>query len=130
MADSDGKYFRLDITKIELDILDTDEVDDAWLVERGLQQDVVIDNDLAEFLGVTPVLDADVTEDLTHLSTYGVARRYKIKIKDFETGKEYEKLYNEGLLGIKNKLKSRPTTRTTRISVSKAYRTEPQASDF
>jgi len=129
MADADGKYFILSRVKDELEIPSTDEVDDAYLKIRGKEQDLLIDNDLAGFLELIPVGDLDITEDLTMASVYGVSRRYKITNKSFESGRVYLELYNATINSIKNRLKSIPTTHTKRVSVTKAYRTEPQASD-
>jgi len=126
---TDGKYFILKRCKDELDIPDSDEVDDAYLVARGVEQDVVVDNDLAGFLELIPVGDAQITLDLCLASVYGVAQRYKLTNKGFELADKYAKLYLQTIESIKTRLKSIPTTHTKRVSVTKSYRTEPQSSD-
>ena len=125
MADGDGKYFNLDLCKTELEIDSTDEADDGYLSDRGRDQDRVLQNDLSEYLTEIPVLSADVTDDLTLASVYGVARRYKIKNKEFDNANQYKDLYNETITSIKRRLSSQRTTRTQRSAVTKAYATSP-----
>ena len=125
MADGDGKYFNLELCKTELEIDSTDESDDGYLSDRGRDQDLVLSNDLSEYLTEIPVLSADVTDDLTLASVYGVARRYKIKIKAFEDAKELKKIYDEIVKSIKTRLSSQRTVRTRRSAITKAYATSP-----
>ena len=125
MADGDGKFFNLDLCKTELDISSTDESDDTYLSDRGRDQDKVLENDLSPFLTEIPVLSADVTDDLTLASVYGVARRYKIRIKEFENANQYKSLYNETVESVKKRLISQRTTRTRRSAVTRPYATSP-----
>ena len=131
MADGDGKYFSLDVVKDELDIPTdgTDEVDNTRLQQYGREMSSFIDNEISPYIAVIPVLDANVTTDLELLCTYGVARRYKIFKNNFEAGKEYKGLFDDLLESVIARLKAIPTTRTKRVAVTKAYRTEPQISD-
>ena len=131
MADGDGKYFRLGITKQELDIATdgTDEVDDVRLQQYGREISSFIDNELTPYTSTIPVLDANITTDLELLCTYGVSRRYKIFKNNFDASKEYGKLFDDLLNSVINRFKSNPVGRTKRVAVTKAYRTEPQLSD-
>ena len=130
--DGDGKYFRMDIVKQELDIATdgTDEVDDVRLQQYGREISSFIDNEITPYTVSVPISDASITTDLELLCTYGVSRRYKIFKNNFDAAKEYGKLFDDLLNSIVNRLKANPTTRTKRVAVTKSYRTEPQASDF
>ena len=131
MADGDGKYFRLDPTKSELDIPTdgTDEVDNKRLQQYGREISSFIDNELTPYVITIPVTDTNITTDLELLCLYGVARRYKIFKTNFESAKAYGELFDDLLNNVINRFKANPT-RSARTAVTKAYRTEPQASDF
>ncbi len=130
MADGDGKYFRIDIIKQELDIAidGTDEVDDQRLQQYGREISSFIDNELTPYAVTIPISDANITTDLELLCTYGVARRYKIFKNNFEAGEAYGKLFDDLLNSVIDRFKANPT-RSKRTAVTKAYRTEPQLSD-
>jgi len=129
MADADGNYYVIEDVKLELDIADTDEADDNLLNGYGLKANAQIDNDVITLVGAIPALDANITEDLKMAAVYYVSRRYKIFKREFEAGTEYKKLYEETIKGIENKAKQQMTTKTKRVSVTKAYRSEPQLSN-
>ena len=131
MADGDGKYFRLGITKQELDIATdgTDEVDDVRLQQYGREISSFIDNELTPYTSTIPILDANITTDLELLCTYGVARRYKIFKNNFDASKEYGKLFDDLLNSVITRFKSNPVGRTKRVAVTKSYRTSPQADE-
>ena len=120
-----GKYYKLDDLKPMLSIAETDVVDDILLNNFGLIADRQLDNDLAQKLGVVPVLNAEITDDLTGASNFYTCYQYKIKKQDFDGAKNFKDLYDNLVSSIINRLTAYPTTRSQRVAVNKGYSTSP-----
>jgi hypothetical protein len=129
MASGDGHYFDMDNCKEVLGILETDEADDSWLKTRGEMADVHLNNLLSTHLDSIPVLEEDITHDLTLAGTYYVARQYKIKNRDKQSADNYKNLFDEIIIGIKSRLVAIPTGRTRRTTATKDYFTNPLSDD-
>ena len=126
---ADGKYFDVDNIKEILGIGKDDTQDDDWLKTRGEMADIHINNLLSSKLDEIPVLDAEITNDLTLMASYHVARQYKIKNRDKQSADSYKTLFDETLAGIEKRLIAIPTGRTRRTTTSKPYLTNPLGND-
>jgi hypothetical protein len=119
-----GKYYILDDIKPMLSISTSDVVDDILLNNFGINADRQVDNDLAH-KHVIPVLNANITTDLTAASNFYVAYQYKIKKQDFDGADNFKKLYDNTITGLIQRLTVNNTTHSKRVAVNKGYSTSP-----
>ena len=113
----------LTIAKNELNI--NDDNDDTLLNDYGKKANRKIDNLIFGFQSTIPTLiSSEITDELKQAAILDVARRYKIKIKSFESAKEYENDFDNIIESIKIRAKAEHAPRTRIAVSSQKYDTE------
>ena len=127
MVDSSW-YVQADV-KLELEIASGDSADDAYLDDKGQKINRLIDNLIAPHITTLPVT-SDLSEALLDAAIAGVAAKYRRKNKEFDTANAYQKEFDRLIDSVINRLRRDNETQSLRVSVSRAYATEPIESDL
>ena len=127
MVDSSW-YVQADV-KLELEIASGDSADDAYLDDKGQKINRLIDNLIAPHITTLPVTSS-LSESLLDAAIAGVAAKYRRKNKEFETADAYQKEFDRLIDSVINRLRRDNETQSLRVSVSRAYATEPIESDL
>ena len=127
MADSSW-YVQADV-KLELEIASGDSADDAYLDDKGQKINRLIDNLIAPHITTLPVTSS-LSESLLDAAIAGVAAKYRRKNKEFDTANAYQKEFDRLIDSVINRLRRDNETQSLRVSVSRAYATEPIESDL
>ncbi len=122
MADSSW-YVQADV-KLELEIASGDSADDAYLDDKGQKINRLIDNLIAPHITTLPVTSS-LSESLLDAAIAGVAAKYRRKNKEFDTANAYQKEFDRLIDSVINRLRRDNETQSLRVSVSRAYATEP-----
>ena len=127
MVDSSW-YVQADV-KLELEIASGDSADDAYLDDKGQKINRLIDNLIAPHITTLPVTSS-LSESLLDAAIAGVAAKYRRKNKEFDTANAYKKEFDRLIDSVINRLRRDNETQSLRVSVSRAYATEPIESDL
>ena len=127
MVDSSW-YVQADV-KLELEIASGDTAEDPYLDDKGQKINRLIDNLIAPHITTLPVT-SDLSEALLDAAIAGVAAKYRRKNKEFDTANAYQKEFDRLIDSVINRLRRDNETQSLRVSVSRAYATEPIESDL
>ena len=120
MADSswyDGSKDR-DKVKDELNIQQSDTVDDDTLDNYGAQANRKIDNLLYSYQDVIPAAVTEITEDCQGAARMYVIYRYKVKQREFDSAKEFRLEFDSMLESVIKRLEAKRGTRTQAVLIS------------
>ena len=126
MADSSW-YVKNDV-KEELEIATGDSAEDTLLDNYGARVDRYIDNEIAPYITTLPVTTS-LSAVLKDAAIAGVCSKYRRKNKEFDTANTYNEEFNKLIASAIKRLRRDNETQSSRVAVSKAYATEPLASD-
>ncbi len=126
---ADGEYGSTTTVKALIGLSPTDTVDDTLVANFVARANRQVDNEIADVVETIPVGDASITDDLTVASNFYATRLYAQFRHSFEQADQFKSTYNDTIKGIHNRLKALPTVRTKIRAQTKAYITEPIASD-
>ena len=124
----DSVWFVLADTKEELEIATGDTADDAYLNSKGTKINRFIDNLISAHQTTLPVT-SNLSETIKDMAISGVSAKYKRRNKEFETAKAYQDEFDRLLDSVIKRLRADSESRSDRQVVTKAYATEPIASD-
>ncbi len=124
-----GEYGSTTTVKLYAGISATDTVDDTIITNFVTRANRQVDNDLADVVESVPVASASITDDLTLAANFFATRLYAQFRHSFEKADQFKGTYNDTIKGVHNRLKAIPTVRTRLRAMTKAYITEPLASD-
>ena len=124
----DSVWFVLADVKEELEIASGDTADDAYLNTKGTVVNRFIDNLIFPYIDILPVT-ANLSEALKDLAVSLVSAKFRRKSKEFETASAYQAEADRLIKSIITRLIASKEGRTERVAVTKAYATEPLASD-
>ncbi len=126
----DGVYFVLADAKLDLVIDTGDTADDSLLTDYGDKANRKVDNDVSRYLNSIPLSPTSaVTEDLREAALLWSTMLYQIHRHNYESADHKKSLYKEVIDGVKTRFRAIPSNRTNFSAATKAYATEPLASD-
>ena len=124
----DSSWYILADVKLELEIATGDTADDTYLDDKGQKINRLIDNLISPYITTLPVTTS-LSEALKDAAISGVAAKYRRKNKEFDTANAYQSEFEKIIDSVITRLRRDNETQSQRVAVTKAYATEPLASD-
>ncbi len=125
----DSSWGVLADIKEELEIASGDTADDAYLNTKITKVNRLIDNLISPHITTLPVTTS-LSESLKDAAIAGVSAKYRRKNKEFDTANAYQVEFDRLIDSVIIRLRRDNETQSLRVSVSKAYATEPIESDL
>ena len=125
---ADSSWYVLADVKEELEIATGDTADDALLDNYGARVNRFIDNEISPHITTLPVT-VSLSEALKDAAIAGVAAKYRRKNKEFDTANTYTTEFDRIVESVIKRLRRDNETQSQRVAVTRAYGTEPLASD-
>ncbi len=124
----DSSWGVLADIKEELEIATLDTADDAYLNTKITKVNRLIDNLISPHITVLPVTTS-LSESLKDAAIAGVSAKYRRRNKEFDTANAYQTEFDKLIDSVIKRLRRDNESQSQRSAVSKAYATEPLASD-
>jgi len=124
----DSSWYVKNDVKEELEIASGDTADDAILDNYGARVDRYIDNEIAPHITTLPVTTS-LSAVLKDAAIAGVASKYRRKNKEFDTANTYNDEFIRLIDSAIKRLRRDNETQSQRATSTRAYATEPLASD-
>jgi len=114
--------------KEELEIASGDTADDAYLNTKITKVNRFIDNEISPYATTLPIT-ASLSEALKDAAIAAVSAKYRRRNKEFDTASAYQSEFERILDSVIKRFRADDESRAKRVTVVKAYATEPIASD-
>ena len=124
----DSSWYVKASIKEELEIASGDTADDAILDSYGARVDRYIDNEIAPHITTLPVTTS-LSAVLKDAALAGVCSKYRRKNKEFDTANTYNEEFKKLIDSAIKRLRRDNETQSSRVAVTRAYGTEPLASE-
>lgn len=123
-------YFTTNEVRAILTGSTSDSTFDTLISQEGSYADTDIENKIYDKYGVSPPYTGDdITNDIAGAANWQTAFRVFGAIGQVKRKKDAEETVKQIIDAMANRFKAEPTTRTTTVSVTTDYRSEPLASE-